>query len=239
MKVLYIITARGGSKGVPRKNIRKIAGRPLVAYKILTAKKCGYKGRIIVSTDDSEIAEVAKKYGAQVPFVRPGHLSSDTASSMDVVAHAMDWVMREEGNIYDCVCLLEPSSPFAYPSDLQEALRLFEEGGTDTIVGVKEVDVARKFIWPLDHSGKMSLFYKAVRNMEDVRRQGQDKEYTLNGCFYIAGWDYFRKNRIFHSENGLPYIMPAERSIEIDTSQELAYCEFCVAQGLVDIHQWD
>lgn len=238
MNVLFLITARGGSKGVPRKNIREIGGLPLIAYKIIAAKKCGYSGRIIVSTDDDEIANVAKEYGADVPFLRPDYLASDTASSMDVVEHAISWLDENDKRAYDYICLLEPSSPFATPQDLHDAIQRIIENNADTLLGMKEVEVSKKFIWELDDKGGLSHFYEAIYRDEKVRRQDQKPEYTMNGCMYIAKMDYFRTNRIFHSVNSLPYIMPVERSIEIDDIIQFEFAKYCVENGIIDISKW-
>jgi CMP-N-acetylneuraminic acid synthetase len=238
MKVLFVITARGGSKGVPGKNIRVLGGMPLIAYKIIAAKKCQYESRIIVSTDDEDIAEIAKKYGAEVPFVRPAELATDSASSADVVLHAMNWVNENSNETYDYVCLLEPSSPFASYKDLNEALRLIEENDADTLLGMKEADVTTNFIHSLDKDGRLSKFYYAIKDLKSIRRQDQEKEYTMNGCMYIARWEYFMKNKLFHSENSIPYIMPEEHSIEIDTMLDYEFACRIVEKGLIDMSLW-
>ena len=238
MNVFYLITARGGSKGVPKKNIREIAGLPLIAYKIIAAQKCGHPGRIIVSTDDEEIAAVAKQYGAEVPFMRPDYLASDTASSMDVVEHALEWLDENDTKTYDYICLLEPSSPFATPQDLHDAISKIYENNADTLLGMKEVEVSRRFIWELDDKGGLSNFYEAIYGHKKVRRQDQEAEYTMNGCMYIARVNYFREHKIFHSIHSLPYVMPTERSIEIDDMNQFYYAKFCAESGLVDVNEW-
>lgn len=238
MKILYIITARGGSKGVPRKNIKLLGGIPLVAYKIIAAQKCHYDGRIIVSTDDEEIAEISRKYGAEVPFLRPAELATDSASSVDVVLHTMNWVSENSEEKYDYVCLMEPSSPFASYKDFDKAIKLMVEKDADTLLGMKETEVNTVFIHSLDEKGGLSEFYHAIKDLSSIRRQDQRKEYTMNGCMYIAKWDYFMKNKMFHSENSVPYIMPEEVSIEIDTplNYELA-CKI-IEEGIVDLELW-
>ena len=238
MNILFLITARGGSKGVPGKNIREIAGLPLVAYKIRAAERCGYSGRIIVSTDDAKIAEVSRSYGAEVPFKRPDYLASDTAGSMDVVEHALNWMDENESETFDYICLLEPSSPFATPEDLNRALTMIIESGADTLLGMKEVEVSRRFIWELDENGGLSNFYNAIYGDRNLRRQDQKKEYTMNGCMYIAKTEYFRKFRIFHSLNSIPYIMPVERSTEIDDMNQFYYAKYCAECGLIDVSPW-
>lgn len=238
MKVLFVITARGGSKGVPRKNIKMIEGIPLVAFKIIAAQKCKYEKRVIVSTDDGEIAEVSRRYGAEVPFMRPAELATDSASSVDVVLHTMNWVSENLKETYDYVCLLEPSSPFASYKDLDEALRLMEENDADTLLGMKEADVSTNFIHSLDKDGKLSEFYYAIKDMKSIRRQDQKKEYTMNGSMYIAKWEYFMKNKLFHSENSIPYIMSEQSSIEIDTMLNYEVACKIAEKGLIDIRLW-
>lgn len=238
MNVFYLITARGGSKGIPRKNIKELAGLPLIAYKIIAAKRCRYPGRIIVSTDDTEIAKIAKKYGAEVPFIRPDYLASDTASSMDVVEHALKWLDENDTIKYDYICLLEPSSPFATPQDLHNAIFNIIENNADTLLSMKEVDVSRRFIWELDNNGRLSNFYEAIYNYKNLRRQDQKPEYTMNGCMYIARTKYFRENKTFHSINSLPYIMPVEKSIEIDNINQFYFAKYCVESGIVDVNEW-
>lgn len=239
MNVLFIIAARGGSKGVPRKNIRNLGKLPLIAYKIISAKRCKYNKRIVVSTDDEEIATVSKQYGAEVPFVRPTELATDSASSMDVVLHAMNWITQNDRQKYDYVCLLEPSSPFASFKDLDAALELIDVKKADTLLGMKEVEVSSTFIHPIDQNGKLSLFYEAIFNMESVRRQDQKREYTMNGCMYIARWDYFMENKLFHSYNSVPYIMTSEASIEIDSMLDYYTAQLMVEKGLIDLKLWE
>ena len=238
MRILFIVSARGGSRGVPHKNIVVVGALPLIAYKIIAAKKCRYEHRIIVSTDDEDIAEVAKKYGGEVPFMRPKELATATASSMVVVAHAMDWIEDNDDKSYDYVCLLEPSSPFLSYLDIDAAIAEMERARADTLLGVKEVEVSRNFIFPLDAQGKLSLLYHSIREMNSVRRQDQPKEYTPNGCIYLAKWKYFKAQKLFHSENSLAYIMPDEQSVEIDTPLDLIYARAIVASGKLDLSMW-
>lgn len=239
MNILFIITARGGSKGIPHKNIKKLGKYPLIAYKIIAAQKSKYNKRIIVSTDDREIAKVGMDYGAEVPFIRPNALASDTADSMDVVMHAMEWVAENDLKNYEYVCLLEPSSPFLSYIDLESAIDQMIDKDSDTMVGVKEVTVSSAFIHTLDKNGGLSNFYRTVKEMKSVRRQDQEKEYTLNGCIYAAKWKYFMENRLFHSINSLPYIMPEEKSIEIDSWIDYCFAKCMIDNNLIDVTLWD
>lgn len=238
MRVLYVITARGGSKGVPHKNIVDIDGMPLMAYKIIAAQRTNHDKRIIVSTDDYDIANVARKYGAEVPFMRPDYLASDTASSMDVIDHAIRWVEENDTSKYDYVCMLEPSSPFMTYRQMDNAFELMQSTNADTMLGMKEVEVARVFINTLDDNGHLSLHYDSIKNMKSVRRQDQIPEYTMNGCIYAAKWDYFKENHLFHSVNSIPFIMPAEQSIEIDSILDLEFARYVVEKGIIDTSMW-
>ena len=238
MNVLFVITARGGSKGVPQKNIRKVGRLPLIAYKIIAAQKCSVNKRIIVSTDDEEIAQVSVKYGAEIPFIRPDYLATDSASSMDAVVHAVEWIKEHDSKKYDYICLLEPSSPFASYKDLDNAFELLQISKADTLLGVKETEVNKLFIHSLDRDNKLSHFFYAIKDLKDVRRQSLEKEYTMNGCMYIAKWDYFEKNRLFHSENSVPYIMPEENSIEIDSMYNFKIACLLAESGMIDLSLW-
>ena len=170
--------------------------------------------------------------------MRPAELSTDSASSADVVLHAMNWIKDNSKEKYDYVCLLEPSSPFASYKDFDKAFELIQEADADTLLGMKEVDVTSNFIHSLDEDGKLSEFYYAIKDLKSIRRQDQAKEYTMNGCMYIAKWDYFMKNKLFHSENSVPYIMSEENSIEIDTMLDYEIACRIVEKGLIDMSLW-
>ncbi len=171
--------------------------------------------------------------------MRPAGLATSTASSMDVVMHAMKWVEENDESPYDYVCLMEPSSPFLYYTDIDNAFKIMIEKQADTLVGVKEVEVSRNFIFPLDQNGGLSLHYKAIKEMSSVRRQDQPKEYTPNGCIYAARWEYFMKHRLFHSDNSAAYIMPEEQSVEIDTPFDLLIALTIAQNGNVDLSMWN
>jgi CMP-N,N'-diacetyllegionaminic acid synthase len=140
VKVLFLLTARGGSKGVPRKNLRKIGGLSLVGYKIRGARKSRYCDWLIVSTEDDEIRAEALSHGADAPFRRPPELASDTATSADVVYHAMRWIEENTERRFDSVMLLEPTAPFTRPSDYDAAVELMEAKNADLVVGLRETE---------------------------------------------------------------------------------------------------
>lgn len=158
--VLGIITARGGSKGVPRKNIKDLGGKPLIAWTIEAAKESGVFSRIILSTDDEEIAEVGKKYDAEIPFMRPSELAQDTTPTLPVLIHAVNW-LKENDNFYpDYTVILQPTVPFRQGWHLHEAVKLLESSGAGSVVSVCEVpgDFNHHWQFQLDEEGRLKIF---------------------------------------------------------------------------------
>jgi CMP-N,N'-diacetyllegionaminic acid synthase len=141
LDVLFLLVGRGGSRGLPRKNLREISGLSLTAYKARSAKRSRYCSRLIVSSDSTEIQDEAKLFGAEVLFTRPAELATDTARSSDVVLHAMDWIEANEGRKYDAIMLLEPSSPFARADHYDAAIELFVQNNAELVVGMRETEV--------------------------------------------------------------------------------------------------
>lgn len=239
MRILYLITARGGSKGVPGKNLRKIGGLSLVGYKARAALKTKTCTRLVMSTDSMEIAAEARMHGADVPFMRPAELATDTAKSADVIAHAMSW-LEQHGEVYDAVMLLEPSAPFARPSDYDAAVALLDRTGGKAVVGIRRMEVSSVFVGALDPQGRISEIVRKMKASQGPLRQEQAPEYTMNGALYCFGWSYFKEHRnIYHDEQGVyGLVMPDELSVEIDEMRDLYYAEFLVAHGYVDPSIW-
>lgn len=223
--MLGVIPARGGSKGVPHKNIRELAGKPLLAYTIEAAANSGIFKRLIVSTDSEEIAAIAKEYGAEVPFLRPDNIAGDTISSDAVILHALRFY--EEQNLYfEEVCKLQPTSPFRTAQDLREAYSIFHEEGWNFLVSVCECEHSPLWCGILGKGNSMDDFFK-----EDVIkscRQKLPKYYRLNGAIYMAKTDSFLKNRCFFGKMGKAYIMPQEKSIDIDSALDFQIAEFII-----------
>jgi CMP-N-acetylneuraminic acid synthetase len=240
MRTLFLITARGGSKGIPGKNLRELAGISLIGFKAISALKSKYCTRLIVSTDSAEIQANALLYGADAPFTRPAELATDAATSADVIAHAMDWIETNTSESYDAVMLLEPSSPFARPQDYNAAIEMMVERDADAVVGVRPVDVNSVFVGPLDEQGRIASIVAKMRSLKATRRQDLPQEYTMNAALYLFRWDYFKEHRNVY-ENGektYGYVMPAEYSVEIDTPADLHRAEFYVEKGYVDLTSW-
>jgi CMP-N,N'-diacetyllegionaminic acid synthase len=238
MKVLFLITARGGSKGVPGKNLKELGGIPLVGFKAISALQSKYCARLIISTDSPDIQKVARQYGAEVPFTRPAELASDTASSLDVVAHAMDYVENQEGQTYDALMLLEPSSPFATHADYDAAVEIMVNNRANVVVGVGPAGLHSSKHGKLDESGRIDRHVDRIGRYA-VRQQDQ-REYTLNGALYLIQWDYFKhEQRIMGDQKTtFAHIMGRAYSVEIDEPLDLEWAEFLVANGHVDMGQW-
>lgn len=219
---LAVITARGGSKGVHRKNIRDLAGRPLIAWTIEEAKKSKYITKLILSSEDAEIIEVARNYGCEVPFVRPKDLAADDTPGVDPILHAI-----EQCPGYDYVILLQPTSPLRTAEDIDGCIESMLEREADFGVSVTESEKSPCWMYTIE-SGKINPLIK--QNNIITRRQDLSKVYTLNGAVYVAKTMAFKKEKSFLSEKTVAYIMPAERSFDVDTELDLKLCEYIIGR---------
>lgn len=211
--VLAVITARGGSKGLPRKNVLIVGGKPLVAWTVEAAISAECVDRVVLSSDDDEIMTAARAAACEVPFSRPAHLASDTASSIDVVLHALDHLPG-----YEYVVLLQPTSPLRTAADIDAAFALMLERGTPSCVSVCEADQSPYWMYRVETNSKLK---RLLPEMEGItRRQDLPPIYVLNGAIYIARIDWLRANRSFVGEETVAYLMPKERSLDIDTAQD-------------------
>ena len=240
MKVLYLITARAGSKRVPGKNLYELTGISLVGFKAISARKSKYCARLMISTDSREIQENARAYGVEVPFTRPSELATDTASSVSVVLHAMSWIEQEKKDRYDALMLLEPAAPFARANDYDNAVEMMTRVGADVVVGVRPVSINSIFIGPLDHEGRITSIIEKMKPWQESGSPRLPEEYTMNGALYLFRWDYFKQHKsIYHDGNTTyGYVMDPCYSIEIDTPADLLQAEFMVERGYVDMSHW-
>lgn len=218
-KILAIIPARGGSKGVPRKNIRELAGKPLIAWTIEEAKKSKYITRLILSSEDDEIIEVAKKYGCEVPFVRPKELAKDDTPGIDPVLHAI-----EQCPGYDYVMLLQPTSPLRTVKDIDECIEFVINNKIETCVSVTESEKSPYWMYKVDSKGKMEPLIN--QNKIIVRRQELPTVYMLNGAIYMAKIDRLLQEKSFLNSYTKAFIMCKENSFDIDTEMDLLICEY-------------
>lgn len=223
--MLAVIPARGGSKGVPGKNIRDLAGKPLIAYTIEAAMNSNIFEKVIVSTDSKEIAVIATKYGAEVPFLRPDIIAGDLTSSDDVILHALSFY-QQQGILYDEVCKLQPTSPLRNSNHLQEAYQLFCEKGVDFLVSVCECEHSP--LWSGVIGDDLRLDNFICEEAKRACRQDLPTYYRLNGAIYMGKTVSFCENRSFFGNNSIAYIMNQEDSVDIDSK-----LDFVVAQEII------
>lgn len=220
--MLAVIPARGGSKGVPGKNIRELAGKPLVVYTIEAAINSGVFEKVIVSTDSMEIADIARKSGAEVPFIRPEEISGDFASSDEVIKHAVDF-LEDKGDIFTEVCKLQPTSPLRNATHIKEAYKLFQEKEADFIVSVCECEHSPLWSGKLRDDLSMDDFIKDEIKL--ACRQKLTTFYRLNGAIYMAKMDAFKREHSFFGANGYAYLMRQKDSIDIDSELDFKIAE--------------
>ncbi|MED4552331.1 acylneuraminate cytidylyltransferase family protein [Lysinibacillus capsici] len=220
-KILAVIPARGGSKGMPRKNIREIGGKPLLAWTIEEAKKSKYIERIILSSEDDEIINIAKEYGCDVPFVRPKELATDDATSVDSILHAIN-----ECKGYDYVVLLQPTSPLRTVEDIDGCIELVLKEKTDFSVTVTVPENSPYWMYTLENGNLKALIQQ---DNFATRRQDLPKAYALNGAVYVANVKALCEQKTFLTETTKAYIMPHSRSFDIDTEIDFKICEYLLS----------
>lgn len=221
MDILGIIPARGGSKGIPHKNIINVQGKPLINYTIepaLEAKRQGIISELVVSTDDEEIAEISRKAGAAVPFIRPDYLSNDTAKSVDVMIHAYEFY-KNNGRYFDAIMLLQPTAPLRNLDDIKGAVRLFEgERQTSLISCYREEYICDLVSYHKE--GNRAIALNKFHN-DGGRRQEIPDIYVRNGAIYITTVDQMIENHRVFDDIPVMYVMPKERSINVDCLDDL------------------
>jgi CMP-N-acetylneuraminic acid synthetase len=221
VKVLGVVTARGGSKGLPGKNLRLLAGKPLVAHTIDAARESRAFDRLVLSTDDDAIADASRSRGCDVPFMRPAELALDETPHLPVLQHAVAWLREYQRYVPDAVMILQPTSPLRSAADITNAVALLETSGADSVVSVSEVPAHYNPMRTLrlDDGGFATLFVsgQAVRRRIN-RRQDMPQAWTMNGAIYL-----FRTSVLdgpdasLYGDRTAAYVMPAERGISIDT----------------------
>jgi CMP-N-acetylneuraminic acid synthetase len=220
-RVLAVIPARGGSKGVPRKNLRPVGNKPLIAHTIETALAGrDLFHRVVVSTDDEETAEVARQYGAEVPFMRPAELAGDRVPTYPVLQHAVREVEAQDGIHLDWVFLLQPTVPFREVDDLRAALALAFEGGCDSVISVVQVFAVHPILMKRIENDCLLPF--CIEEKEGTRRQDYDPPaYMRNGSIYLTRRDVLMERGSIWGDVIRPYVMPPERSVSIDDERDL------------------
>lgn len=225
--VLSIITARGSSKRIPRKNLRLLLGRPLIEYTIKAALESKLLTRVILSTDDDEIMKVGREYGVEVPFRRPSELAKDTTPTIDVVIYAVEF-MEKQGFFPDIIVILQPTSPLRQAEDIDNAVRKHIESDADSVVSVTQTDH-----WHPIRAKKIeddTLHDYCLEEKEVVRRQDLPPAYFRNGAFYSVKRDVLINEHSLYGKTTRPYIMPPERSVDIDTELDFMLTELLMRE---------
>jgi len=230
-KVIAIIPARGGSKGVPRKNIKPLNGRPLISYAISASLKSKFIDRVIVSTDDKEIADVAKKYKAEIPFIRPAELAQDTSPVILAMQHVVKYLEEEEDYKPDLVILLQATTPLVLASDIDSAIEMILESDTNTCVSVCEIVERPEWMYVFEDGKTRKLKPFLVEDHKTDNRQEMPKVYRLNGAIYVTKKDTIMKEgKITDRKKLSAIIMPQERSVDINEPVDFYILEAIIKQ---------
>ncbi len=230
-QVLAVVPARGRSKGVPRKNLRLLSGRPLIAYTIEAALASRYISHLVVSTEDAEIAEVSRSLGADVPFIRPLELALDHSSQLDVVLHALEIVEGARKMTYEVVLLLQPTTPLRTTADIDNALEKLIVTGADSVVSFHQVEQGHPYYMYTMGDDRPEPLLEVPAHI--TRRQEFPAVFVRNGAIYATRRNVLVRQRTFYGHDMRAYFMPIERSINIDTEFDLAMVEFLLQRQLV------
>ncbi|WP_148570694.1 acylneuraminate cytidylyltransferase family protein [Aliarcobacter cryaerophilus] len=221
---LGIIPARGGSKGLPGKNIKELCGKPLIAWSIESGLKSKYLDEVIVTTDSKDIANIAKQYGASVPFLRPDVLASDTATSFDAIKHTIEFYKNDFDKEFDYIVLIEPTSPLREARDIDIAIEQLFNSNADSIVGIcKTEDQNPAFLVFKNEKDFISGYEN--HDMKVLRRQDIKDVYFFEGTIYISKTDVLLNKKTFYHENTIGYVVPKYKSLEIDDIDDFIMVE--------------
>ncbi len=227
--VLALVVARGGSKGIPGKNLHPVAGRPLIEYTFDAAKNSRMLSRTILSTDSPEIAEAARRCSIEVPFLRPAELAADDSPVLDAAQHALSWLEPRESYLPDYVLLLQATSPLRTAKDIDAAIAMAFEGDLDAVVSVSAAEQHPLLMKRLDENGCLAPFIESP--LSQSRRQALPQAFAVNGAIYLV-----RRTVLLEMESWCPpgagaYLMPAERSLDIDTPWDMRIAETILRGG--------
>lgn len=219
---LAVIPARGGSKRIPRKNIKEFCGKPMIAWSIEAAQQSGCFDQIIVSTDDVEIAEVARQFGATVPFMRPAELSDDHTGTIPVIRHAVEW-FNAQGRVVEQVCCLYATAPFVRVEDIQRGLKILDETGSDYAFSVTSYPFPIQRAIRITEQGRVEMF-----NSEHFNTRSQDLEeaYHDAGQFYWGRASAWLRGKMIFSPDSAPILLPRHRVQDIDTPEDWLRAEW-------------
>lgn len=231
-RVLGVIPARGNSKSIKRKNITPLLGRPLIAYTIVEALRAKGLSRVIVSSDDDEILSISRRYGAETPFIRPMNLATDDALAIDVMRHAITTVEMKEGQLYDIVVMLQPTTPLRTSKDIDDSIRKLISSNADSVISVADVGPMHPFrMKSID--GEVLEDY-TNEGIENIPRQKLPPLYIRNGGIYAARRDVVVNDRSLKGRTSYAYIMPPERSVNIDDMMDLT-----LVASIMNVGDWN
>ncbi len=229
MNLLAIIPARMGSKGIRDKNLASVGGKPLIAWSIQCALASLSVERVIVTTDSKAIAAMAVELGAESPFLRPPELASDDTPGIAPVLHALQWIRDNEGGLPLYSIVLQPTSPLRAPEDIDGAMELAGKREADAVVSVVSTERHPCWMKTLDSTGRMNNFMPGRE--VPFRRQDLPDVYALNGAIYLARSEFLLREEGWYSENTYGYVMPVERSLDVDTPWDLELADMLLSRG--------
>jgi len=225
LNILGVIPARGGSKGIKKKNITKILGKPLIYYTIKAAKKSKIISDLIVSTDSKEIAKISKKIGADVPFIRPKSLATDKTQTLPVIKHALKKIELKKKKIFDYIVLIQPTCPLRTSKDIDLSVLRLIKSKFHSITSITDVGATHPYRMKIIKNKRLKNFInQGYENMKP--RQELKKVFIRNGAIYAFKRSVLLKEKSLVSKKNLPYIMPKERSINIDSHEDLLLAKF-------------
>ena len=232
IQIMGLILARGGSKGIPRKNIIPLAGKPLITHTIETAFASGVLERLIVSTDDEEIAQISKDSGAEVPFIRPKALSGDLQAAFPVIQHAVNWLAENEAYYPEYIMLLQPTSPLRNLEDIKKAVSIAIKHEADSVISVYEPDQNPEWMFEIEEDGRFKDFDPVKRELS--RRQNLKSYYMLNGAIYLVKRSVVLEQESFYTQRTYSLKMPLERSFDIDKPIDIDIVSLIMERGIDD-----
>ncbi len=219
--MIAVVPARGGSKGLPGKNIKDLLGKPMIAYTIKEALKSKYISEVIISTDCKEIEEVAIKYGAKSPFLRPEYLASDSAKAIDNYIYTIERLTKEFGYDIKEFVVLQPTSPLRKVEDIDGAIELFKDKNADSVVSYTEEHHPIEWHKYITEDGKFeNIFEEKLLNRQEIK-----KSYFPNGAVFVFDYELIKQGK-YYGDNSYAYIMPRVRSVDVDTMDDFKYIEF-------------
>lgn len=230
-RILGLIPARGGSKGVPGKNTKLLGGLPLIQYTIQAALGASSLSRVTISTDDNEIADISREAGADVPFLRPAALATDSSPTIDTVKHCLEYYLFK-GERFDAVCLLQPTVPFRQTQDIEAALKEFSESGADSLISVKEIPAKFNPHWAFVKNEETGSFEIATGESQIIpRRQELPPAYYRDGSIYITRSEVILNSNSLYGQKIIAYESTGTADINIDSPEDWASAEAYMTQN--------